>query len=55
VRDVVRLESATSRSAAFAIAEVMAADRLTAWVFSAETRSGRWSYTLLGVRPDPGA
>jgi hypothetical protein len=55
VRDVVRLESATSRSAAFAIAEIMAADRLTAWVFSAETRSGRWSYTLLGVRPDPGA
>jgi hypothetical protein len=53
VRDVVRLESAASRIAAFAIAEAMVADRLTVWVFSAEQRSGRWSYTLLGVVPAP--
>jgi hypothetical protein len=55
VRNVVRLESAASRIAAFAIAEAMVAERLTVWVFSAEQRSGRWSYTLLGVVPDRNA
>ncbi len=49
VRDVVRLESASSRTAAFEIAATMVADRLTVWVFRAERRSGRLSYSLLGV------
>jgi hypothetical protein len=53
VRDVVRLESAATRSAAFVLAEAMVADRLTVWVFSAELRAGRWSHTLLGVVPAP--
>jgi hypothetical protein len=48
-REVVRLDSAQSRAAAFAIAETMGAERLTAWVFKAERRAGRTSYTLLGV------
>ena len=48
-REVVRLDSAQSRAAAFAIAETMGAEQLTAWVFEAERRVGRTSYTLLGV------
>ncbi|WP_214405561.1 hypothetical protein [Pseudonocardia lacus] len=44
-----RLRSASSRAAAFAIAEAMGAEELTAWVFAAERRAGRTSYTLLGV------
>src|SRR5215211_4590669 len=40
VRNVVRLESAASRTAAFDIAEAMAAERLTVWVFKAERQSG---------------
>jgi hypothetical protein len=48
-REVVRLDSTRSRTAAFAIAETMGAERLTAWVFAAERRAGRTSYTLLGV------
>jgi hypothetical protein len=49
VREVVRLDSASSSAAAFAIAEAMVAERLTAWVFAAERRAGRTTYTLLGV------
>jgi hypothetical protein len=49
VREVVRLDSASSRAAAFAIAEAMVAEQLTAWVFAAERRAGRTTYTLLGV------
>lgn len=49
IRDVVRLESAVSRDAAFDIAEIMTADRLTAWVFATERRAGKRSYRLLGV------
>jgi hypothetical protein len=48
-REVVRLDSARSRAAAFAIAETMGAEDLTAWVFETERRAGRTSYTLLGV------
>ena len=48
-REVVRLDSAQNRAAAFAIAEAMRAERLTAWVFATERRAGRTSYTLLGV------
>ncbi len=48
-REVVRLDSAQNRTAAFAIAEAMRAERLTAWVFATERRAGRTSYTLLGV------
>ena len=50
-REVVRLNSAGSRVAAFAIAETMGAEKLTAWVFEAQRRAGRTSYTLLGVVP----
>lgn len=53
VRDVVRLETAPSRQTAFEVAESMAAERLTVWVFRAERRSGRSSYDLLGVVPEP--
>jgi hypothetical protein len=49
VRDVVRLESASSRDAAFDIARTMTAQRLTVWVFAAERRAGKRSYRLLGV------
>jgi hypothetical protein len=55
VRNVVRLESAGSRTVAFAIAEAMAAENLKAWVFRADRESGRWRYRLLGVVPDPDA
>jgi hypothetical protein len=48
-REVVRLDSARSRAAAFAIAETMRAEELTAWVFETERRAGRTSYALLGV------
>jgi hypothetical protein len=54
VCDVVRLESAASRSAAFEIAEVLSAQRLTVWVFAAEPRAGKLRYRLLGVLPDSG-
>jgi hypothetical protein len=50
-REVVRLTSATSRTAAFVIAETMGAEKLTAWVFEADRRAGRPSYKLLGVVP----
>lgn len=50
-REVVRLDSVGSRAAAFAIAETMCAEKLTAWVFEAERRAGRTSYKLLGVVP----
>ena len=49
VRDVVRLESRPSRSEAFGVAEGIAAQRLTVWVFKAERRAGTLSYGLLGV------
>ena len=48
-REVVRLNSAESRAVAFAIAETMGAEKLTAWVFEAQRRAGRTSYKLLGV------
>jgi hypothetical protein len=48
-RDVVRLESAPTRAAAFDIAAAMSAERLTVWVFATERRGGKRSYTLLGV------
>lgn len=50
-REVVRLDTAGSRAAAFAVAETMGAAKLTAWVFEARRRAGRTSYTLLGVVP----
>lgn len=50
-REVVRLSSARSRTAAFAIAETMGTEELTAWVFEAERRAGRTAYKLLGVVP----
>jgi len=53
-RNIVRLATAPSRQAAFGIAEAMAAERLTVWVFRAERRSGRSTYDLLGVVPEPG-
>jgi hypothetical protein len=51
LREVVRLDSARSRTTAFAIAEAMGADELTAWVFETERRTGRTSYRLVGVVP----
>jgi len=48
-REVVRLDTAASRANAFAIAEAMGAEKLTAWVFEAERRAGRTSYRLLGI------
>jgi hypothetical protein len=50
-REVVRLDRAQSTIAAFALAEAMAADNLTAWVFETTTRvgSGSRSYRLLRV------
>ncbi|MCO1659437.1 hypothetical protein [Pseudonocardia humida] len=48
-REVVRLDATRSRATAFAIAETMGAEKLTAWVFEAERRAGRTSYTLLGI------
>jgi hypothetical protein len=50
-REVVRLDSAASSVAAFAIAETMVADEFTAWVFKAERRAGRRHYELLRVVP----
>jgi hypothetical protein len=47
--EVVRLDSAGNRAVAFAIAEAMGTEMLTAWVFEAERRAGRTSYKLLGV------
>lgn len=55
VRDVVRLESRSSRREAFGVAEGMAAQRLTVWVFKAERRAGKLSYELLGVVSSTGA
>jgi hypothetical protein len=52
VRDVVRLASATTSDQAFGIAETMAGDDLTAWVFETEARLGRRTYKLLRVIPD---
>lgn len=49
VREVVRLDSASSSAVAFAIAETMVAEKLTAWVFRAERVSGRTAYKLLGI------
>jgi hypothetical protein len=50
-REVVRLGSAADRAGAFALAEAMGAEELTAWVFETGRRSGRPSYELLGVVP----
>lgn len=49
-KDIVRLDSASTSASAFAIAETMAADKLTAWVFETERRAGSPPlYRLLGV------
>jgi hypothetical protein len=47
--EVVRLASAPTSSQALGIAEAMAADGLTAWVFETGHRSGRKTYALLRV------
>ncbi|WP_214401083.1 hypothetical protein [Pseudonocardia lacus] len=48
-RAVVRLDTADSRTAAFAVADTMGAEKLTARVFMTRRRAGRTSYKLLGV------
>ena len=49
-RDVVRLDTASSTTAAFAIAETMVADDLTVWVFETTRRAaGTRAYRLLHV------
>jgi hypothetical protein len=53
-RSMRKRKSAASRSAAFEIAEVLSAQRLTVWVFAAEPRAGKLRYRLLGVLPDSG-
>lgn len=48
--EVVRLDTAQSTTAAFAIAEAMEAENLTVWVFETKQRSGTSpSYRLLRV------
>jgi hypothetical protein len=51
-REVVRLDTADERAVAFAIAEAMATERLTVWVFerTPQLRSGP-AYTLLATMP----
>ena len=51
-RDHVRLASAENEDAAFEIAATMVAEEFTVWVFKTERRSGRESYTLLGMLPE---
>ena len=48
-RNVVRLESAPTRNAAFVIAAAMTAEHLTVWGFATERRGGKSSYKLLRV------
>ena len=49
-REVVRLDTAPNPTAAFAIAETMAADNLTVWVFETTRRAGGIpAYRLLRV------
>jgi hypothetical protein len=49
-REVVRLDTAQSRTIAFAIADAMVAENLTVWVFETKQRSGASpSYRLLRV------
>ena len=51
-REVVRLGTAQSTAGAFAIAEAMAAENLTVWVFETTQRvSGARSYRLVRVVP----
>ena len=48
--EVVRLDTASERNVAFAIAETMAAERLTVWVFEKRPQMGRSpAYKLLGT------
>lgn len=47
--DVVRLASASTTSQALGIADAMAADDLTAWVFETGHRFGSKTYKLLHV------
>lgn len=50
VREVVRLDTAPNPTAAFAIADSMAADNLTVWVFETTRRPGSApAYRLLQV------
>ena len=50
-KDVVRLASAPTSGQALGIADAMAADNLTAWVFETEHRFGSKTYTLVRVVP----
>ena len=52
VRNIVRLASTTSTSQAFRIAETMAGDSLTTWIFETEPRFGGKTYKLLHVIPN---
>ena len=52
VRDHVRLASADDEDAAFRVAATMVTEEFTVWVFKTEQRSGKTSYTLLGVVPE---
>lgn len=53
-REVVKLDTASERHVAFAIAETMAADRLTVWVFERHGPVGRTPvYKLLGTVTAP--
>lgn len=51
VRQHVRLASAADRGTAIRIADEMAADHFTAWVFAVEGQSGRKTYKLLDTVP----
>jgi hypothetical protein len=55
VRNHVRLASAGDRDAAFAIANAMAAEHFTVWIFRTDRQFGKKSYQLLGVVPNEGA
>jgi hypothetical protein len=51
VRNRVQLATCETSSEAYGLADAMAADRLTVWVFQTEQRSGGRTYKLLRVVP----